>query len=209
MPIITEIKLQKSKIRANIYIDHNFCCGLNLNVIFQNKLKEGVEITAEKLLQIQTESEMNDAMEKALSLLERQKYSCLRLKTKLKEKGYMEPLIEEVIEKLKSYGYVDDFNFVKSYVSSNPSKSKREIEKSLLVKGIRKEIIEQYFLELDEPIDEQAKCDIQAEKYMRRKEKSDTVAKKLLQHLLYKGFSFEQARNSVKKFTKEEFDAYD
>lgn len=209
MPVITEIKLQKSKTRANIFIDHNFCCGLNLNVIFQHKLKEGVEISEAELLGIQTESEANEVMEKALSLLERQKYSCSRLKAKLKEKGYMEQLIDNTIEKLKSYGYVNDFDYVRSYVTSNPNKSKREVEKSLLARGIQRDVVEQYFYSLEEPVDEQLKCDSQAEKYMRRKEKNEAVAKKLLQHLLYKGFSFEQAKNSVKKFTKEEFDAYD
>ena len=102
MGIITDIKLQKSKARANIFIDHNFCCGLNLQTIVQNNLKNGTEITEAKLLEIQKESELLGATEKALSLLERQKYTSSRLKSKLKEKGYIDELIDEVIAKLKS-----------------------------------------------------------------------------------------------------------
>ena len=85
MAVITDIKLQKSKTRANIFIDHNFCCGLDLVTIMKNRLKVGVEITENRLLEIQKESEMSDATEKALSLLERQKYTTARLKAKLKE----------------------------------------------------------------------------------------------------------------------------
>ena len=209
MGIITDIKLQKSKTRANIFIDHNFCCGLNLQTIVQNNLKNGTEITEAKLLEIQKESELLGATEKALSLLERQKYTSSRLRSKLKEKGYIDELIDEVIAKLKSYGYVNNIDFIKSYIATYPNKSKREIEKNLLEKGVLKAEIIEYYDRLEITEDEQEKCDKIAEKYMRGKEKTDAIAKKLLSHLLYKGFSFTNARNSVQKCTSSEVDDYD
>ena len=128
---------------------------------------------------------------------------------KLKEKGYMDELVDEVIKKLTEYGYVNNADYIKSFVASNPNKSKREIERNLLQKGIRKEELTSYYDELDESEDEQEKCDRVAEKYMRNKERSEAIAKKLMSHLLYKGFSFSDAKNSVFKFTSSEVDDYD
>lgn len=209
MAVITDINLQKSKTRANIFIDHKFCCGLDLSTVVKNGLKKGMNISEERLLEIQKESEMSDATEKALSLLERQKYTKSRLKAKLKEKGYLEELVDEVINKLSEYGYVNNLDYIKSFVVSNPNKSKKEIEKNLILKGVTKEELNAFYEELDEPIDEQEKCDRVAEKYMRNKEKNSATAKKLMSHLLYKGFSFSNARISVEKFTSSEIDDYD
>ena len=209
MAVITDIKLQKSKKRANIFIDHNFCCGLDLVTIMKNRLKAGVEISESQLLEIQRESEMSDATEKALGLLERQKYTTVRLKAKLKEKGYLSELVDEVVEKLKGYGYLDNIEYIRSFVNSNPNKSKREVEKNLMAKGITRAEFDEYYSTIEDDDDEQIKCDNVAEKYMRNKEKTEEVAKKLMSHLLYKGFSFNNARNSVSKFTSKEVDAYD
>ena len=209
MAVITDINLQKSKKRANIFIDNKFCCGLDLTTVVKNGLKKGVEISESRLLEIQKESEMSEATEKALSLLERQKYTKSRLRAKLKEKGYMDELVDEVIDKLTEYGYVNNADYIKSFVSSNPNKSKKEIERNLLQKGIKKEELASYYEKIDEPEDEQEKCDRVAEKYMRSKERNEAVAKKLMSHLLYKGFSFSNAKNSVFKFTSSEVDDYD
>ena len=199
MAIITDIKLQKSKTRANIYIDHNFCCGLDLATILKNKLKVGSDITEEALLKIQKEAEMHEATEKALSLLERQKYTKQRLSLKLKEKGYMDELVEEVIEKLSGYGYVNNIDYIKSFIQSHPNKSRKEIERDLYAKGVSRNEIEEYYNLQEETASEQDKCDTVAEKYMKNKEKNEANAKKLLSHLMYKGFSYGDAKSSLSK----------
>ena len=59
---ITQITPQvKDKTRCNIYIDGRFYCGLTLEAAVKNRLKVGQSVTAERLAEIQLESEKQTA----------------------------------------------------------------------------------------------------------------------------------------------------
>ena len=63
--------------------------------------------------------------------------------TKLKEKGYSNLDIDETIDKLKEYGYINEENYAFSYIKSNINKkSKKIIKMELLQKGINKDIVD-------------------------------------------------------------------
>lgn len=199
MATITNITLQKNKSRANIFLNGEFVCGLNNITIVKNGLKIGTVIQKENLLKIYNESEMEGAYEKALSLLSRQKYTKKAIVDKLKAKGYDAEIIENVINKLAEYGYINDEDFVRSFVNCNTTKSRRAIEANLMQKGIKREVIKEVLEDSTTKESEREKCVLASQKYMKNKILDDSVAKKLKAHLMYKGFMFEDILYAIKQ----------
>ena len=199
MATITNITLQKNKSRANIFLNGEFVCGLNNITIVKNGLKIGTVIQKENLLKIYNESEMEGAYEKALSLLSRQKYTKKAIVDKLKAKGYDVEIIENVINKLAEYGYINDEDFAKSFVICNTTKSRRAIEANLMQKGIKREVIKEVLEDSTTKESEREKCVLASQKYMKNKILDGSVAKKLKEHLMYKGFMFEDILYAIKQ----------
>ena len=156
------------------------------------------KITENELNNLRIESDAEKAYEKALSLVERQKYTISRLKSKLLSKGFDEDVVNNVIKRLKEYGFVSDEDFAGSFIRSSTTKSKRELEQALYAKGIAGSVIEKALEE--ENIDDEKTAAILAEKFMRYKEPSKENINKLLAYLYRKGFSFSLAQNVAKKF---------
>ncbi len=209
MEIVTDVQLQKNKARANIFINGEFVCGLSTLVVVKNAIKVGKELSKQNLLILQKQSEEASAYEKALALLSRQRYTESALTKKLKEKQYSSEVIVSTIEKLKEYNYLSDSSFAKEFVMCNTTKSKKELQYKLMQKGIKKQDLDDAFEDIEfSEESEQAKCDAVASKYLRGKENIAGAEKKLLQHLVYKGFTFSQAKNSASKLLGVSVDEY-
>lgn len=79
---------------------------------------------------------------RAMSLLKDRDYTRKKLYEKLKANGYPDECIEEAVQYVSSYGYIDDKRYAENYVLSHmTSKSKRVIEQTLMLKGIDSDII--------------------------------------------------------------------
>jgi len=198
MAVITDLKLQKNKSRANVYLDNVFVCGLEVSTIAQNYLKIGTEISQLELEKIQLESEVERAKEKALSLLERQKYTKKQLRTKLSSKGYLPNVIDEAITKLEEYGYISDTDFAESFLRSTSTKSKKEIMFALKSKGVNDKVISEV-LE-DSKINEEDTISRLAEKFMKYKEPNVENKKKMIAYLYRKGFDLSLINSVASKF---------
>jgi len=202
--VITELKMQKNKSRANVYLDGVFVCGMEVATIMQNHLKVGTEISKLKLEELQAESEVETACEKALTLLERQKYTKSQIRTKLKMKGYLQQTIEKVIEKLENYGYISDQDYAESYVRSVSNKSIKELKYSLIAKGVKEDLVEKILEEQE--IDEAETIKKLAEKFMRYKENTKENKNKLIQYLYRKGFKYSQITSVVSGVDIDDFE---
>lgn len=196
MSKITDISIQKNKERANLFLDEKFFCGLSCETIVKSGLKIGQDIEKEELEKIQLESEGKRCFEAALKLLERRPYSETKIKTKLKEKGYLDDTIVESIKKLKEYHYLDDFALANTIVKSYKGKSKKELQQKLFSYGIYGKAQEEVLCELNE-ISEETACKAAAEKHAKRKEKTKENMIKTMKYLVTKGFSFGLAKRQA------------
>lgn len=194
MARISDIKSQKKGDRVNIYIDGRFCCGMQVETVIKNKLKIGSEIEVSRLEQLQYESEKNKIFSKALSLIDAKPYFEAEIREKLKKRGYLPSIIEETIEKLKEYKFVDDAELAKTFVSSQKNRSRREIVYKLKNKGVSNAIISS----LDRG-DEFESCLAVCEKYSRHKERTVENRQKTMRYLVSKGFDFETSRRCLEK----------
>ena len=113
---ITAITPQiKDKRRCNIYIDGRFCCGLTLETTVKNRLKVGQSISPEHLAEIQMESEKNTAFDKALNFLSATRKTEKQVREYLSGKGYLSAVADYVVEKLRSYNFLNDGEYAEAY----------------------------------------------------------------------------------------------
>lgn len=89
--------------------------------------------------------DFENAKQKAIKFIGISKKTEYEVKQKLYRLGYNQEITDMVISYLLNIGYIDDIDYVKSYIKQNERFMKYsifEITQKLLQKGIKKDIIE-------------------------------------------------------------------
>ncbi len=150
---ITAIEEQKkNKRRLSVFIDGEFSFGADFYTILSNHLKEGDEITEEKLALIKATSVFEDAKSYAANLVSSRSYTVKAMREKLATHIGDEETIEKTIAFLKEYKLLDDEDYAKRYAHDLIHLKKyglRQIRWKLKEKGIPQAIIEKTIEELD------------------------------------------------------------
>lgn len=130
---------------------------------------------------------------KALSLLNYMDRTESGLRQKLKEKSFDEDSVEQAIEYVKSFGYINDIGYAERYIlNKQDTKSRREIYASLSQKGISRDDIEQAMERCYESEHELAVIRRLCEKkHFVAEEATDEEKKRMYHYLLRKGFRSE------------------
>ena len=126
-------------------------------------------------------------------------------------RGATKPIVEEVIARLREYGYLDDSKFAQNYASLRLRErpiGRRRLQRDLWLKKVDKQTVESA---LDEVFDSTPEADLIdraiAERIrLRGKPQSREDAKKLFDHLLRQGFAFELVGEKVRALAKGEID---
>ncbi|MCL1954271.1 MAG: recombination regulator RecX [Firmicutes bacterium] len=181
----------KNKKRVNLYIDGNFCCGLETITVLKHNLIEGQIVDLDYLSQLQLESEKNTAFDKAIRYISIRMRSQLEIENYLKDKGYLQATIDYCIEKLLDYKYINDESFAKNYIASKGYKNgKRKLEYELHNFGIDKDIIDNCLDNLDS---HKSLLDLIEKKYRGDKQK-------IIEYCLGRGFVFSEIRQALDVF---------
>ena len=198
---ITSITAQaKDKTRCNVYVDGRFCCGLTIEAVVKNRLKVGQSVTPERLAEIQLESEKNTALDKALTHLSATRKTEKQIREFLQKKGYLPAVIEYVIEKLRSYGFLNDGEYAEAYVEQAAKrKGGRLIRMELRGKGVTDAEIDGALEGLDEQAEMQTALAL-LQKYMRGKTADVQTLQKAYRHLMGKGFSYDVAKEALSSY---------
>ncbi len=196
---ITAITPQvKDKLRCNIEVDGRFYCGMKLETVMQHRLKTGLSVSEEYLSVIQLESEKMTALDKALSFISLSMKTEKQIREYLKKKGYLAAICDFVIEKMRSYGYLDDGLYAKNYTeSAGKKKGKRLIAAELRQKGVSDAAIDEA-LSAFEGEEEGAKRVL--EKYLRNKELDVKTLHKAYGYLLSKGYGYDVAKRAIASY---------
>lgn len=200
MSIITKIEVQqKNKERVNLYIDDMFFSGINAEIVYELKLKKGDEVDKAKLEHLIYKESLSKAKNKAMSILNRRYISEKDLRQKLSD--YAPEIVDEVLDKLKEYGFIDDKSLALKIANDNSNLSRfgpNKIKQNLYKKGIGKDDIEEVLetISTDEQLDNAIY--LAQKKYDRIKgEDKRKIYQKLNQHLLYKGFSYDIVKKAI------------
>ena len=198
---ITEILPQtKDKSRCNIYLDGRFCCGLTLETVIKNRLKVGCIVSEERLAEMQLDSEKNTAFDKALTHLSATRKTEKQIRTYLSGKGYLPAVVDYVLEKLRSYNFVNDEEYAEVYVEQAVKrKGGRMIRAELRGKGVTDEAIDVALSTVDEETEIATATGI-LQKYMRGKTVDKESLQKAYRYLMSKGFSYDVAKSALSAF---------
>ncbi len=146
--------------------------------------------------------------QRAAKLLAAKQRSVAELRERLlQSRGGTTAMVEEVIARLREYGYLDDAKFAQSYASLRLRErpiGRRRLERDLSLKKIDKQTASVALDEVFEETPEEDLIDraIAKRVRLRGKPKSREDAKKLFDHLLRQGFGFELVSERVRSLLK-------
>ena len=208
MAIITKVEIQKNnKQKVNLFLDDQYYNRVYLDTCVKYGLKVGKNIDIEKLEEIIFESEINLATNMAIN------YAGSAIKTRkqisdfLKKKDFTEPIIKAVVGKMEEYKYIDDEQYVISYVNFYGGKyGISKLKNNLKNKGVSEKIIENYFEDNAEILSEKMEdlCTVLAIKKSKNLDMQDNKnIQKVMRFLLSRGFSFDEINHSIESIKKE------
>lgn len=203
---VTQLSSQKRDTsRANMYIDEEFFCGVSLNTLAKFNIYVGKEVEEKLLDEILVNELYNRFSDRAMSYISRSVKTEYQLRRYLKDLSFkkkdvwysdiqkekLEKIFNDVIKKLKEYGYVDDATFAEQFILSrikNRPRGKSILISELISKGVSKDISVQKVNELVE--DEfSVLVDTYRKKY--KEEKITMQDRKKIDFLRRKGFNWE------------------
>ena len=139
--IVSEI-VPFDKKRSKIYLDEEYAFLLYKGEIRQYCMEQGSELSEDVYEEILYTVLPKRAKLRAMNLLQKQDYTEKKLRDKLHDGCYPERCIDEAIEYVKSYHYIDDRRYATDYVQYYMSlRSRNRIEMDLMKKGITRELI--------------------------------------------------------------------
>lgn len=147
---VTQIQ-EVSKSRSKIFLDEEFAFVLYKGELRHYQIQQGEELSEEDYNTILNEVLPKRAKLRCMNLLKSKDYTEEQLKQKLRQGGYPKTVIEEALQYVSSYHYIDDLRYAVNYITCHEgSKSRRRIEQDLQTKGISKEILIQAFQEWED-----------------------------------------------------------
>ena len=200
---IQEISPLKSK-KYRILLEDGFSFVLYKGEKDRYSLEEGMELSEELWLEIRNGILAKRAKKRAMHLLEKMDRTEKQLRDKLTENGYPNDLVDEAVEYVKSYHYIDDRRYAENYIRyRQESKSRILLKNELLRKGISSQIIDEA-MEAEYQMDPRTLID----QWLKKKgysssEQDSEKERKIGQFLLRKGFSWEDIRSCMSRFEKE------
>lgn len=152
---------------------------------------------------------MKSALDTALTYLSRRALTHYELEIRLEKKGYSKAERQEAMERVESWGYVDDralaFSFAQARLMSS---SQKRVKQELLRRGIAPLLVEEVLEDVFEPEQELSQCINYAKKMWTQEERrwetsyqfkksyvhisrENFIKQKIGQKLVQKGYSLE------------------
>ena len=133
---------------------------------------------------------------RALNLLNTMGRTEAQLRQKLKQSNYPEEVIEIAMDYVKSFGYVNDFEYARSFIQNRKEKkSQKELYMLLSQKGIKNDILDMVF---EEYYDSDSSKEAIITILRKKKYNSDTATReetqKMYAFLTRKGFAYDDIR---------------
>jgi regulatory protein len=221
MPVITKISVQKNnKDRYSIFTDsgkgEEYAFSVDEDVLIKYQLTKGMELDDLSVTEILYQDDIRKAYNSALHYLSHRMRSEGEVREYLSKKEVPDPIIQEAVNRLYKYKFLDDVDFAKAFVRTqmNTTDKGPEIVKiGLKEKGINVKILEDAMLEY--PFELQVeKAERLASKFAlkNKKDSSRILKQKLEQFLIRKGYPFSviqlvMEESVTEKVVEEELDA--
>ena len=167
---------------------------------------------ARKQAKLTPEEMRKRTFERAVKLLAAKPRSISELRERLLQgRGTSKSTVDEVVERLREYGYLDDEKFAFSYASLKVKQrpvGRRRLAQDLKFKKVDKQVAEDALELVYTETSEEDLIDRAIEKRsrIRGRPSSRVEAKSLFDHLLRLGFEYELVSDKVRELLNEETD---
>jgi len=202
VPQITKITPQKSKKRVNIYLDHKFGFGLDLENYLKLGLKVEQDLSEKEIAEIVKKAEYQKTLDKLLLFSSLRPRSEREVANWFWRKKVHQSLHNKLIKKLKKLEILDDSKFASWWVKQRlefKNKSKRELISELYSKGIDKNTIEDVLSNFKVDDEKAAKKLISKKMYKWEKYELGVKNRKIGEYLSRKGFSWDVIKKIIKR----------
>ena len=188
-----------TKTRYKVYVDGQFAFVLYKGELSRYHIAEDSELEEKTYQSIRKEIILKRAKLRAMHLLNDMGRTESQLRTKLLRNDYPSYIVEEAIAYVKSFGYINDAEYTRSFIENRKEKkSKKEIYAALCQKGLPKDLIETALEECYADDDS-----IAAIEAIVRKKKFDPKStdykemQKMMGYLVRKGFRYDDIRQVI------------
>ncbi|MCR5785376.1 MAG: RecX family transcriptional regulator [Eubacterium sp.] len=162
-------------------------------------IKEGEGLSEQIFDEIVEKVLKKRAKKRAMSLLQKKDYTEDKLRFKLKEGYYFDEIIDETIDYLKEYGYINDIRYAEHFMELHGDEITLSDARLKLYKmGIRSETIDEVLANFEFSDEKNLILKIFEKRNFNPSQANEKETNKMIRYLISKGFSQKNIRDMLK-----------
>lgn len=201
---VVNINYSKSKEVFEVVFEDETKLLLNYNIFEKYKVSVDMDFSEDEILEMKYFSDIERAKSRAINYISGKLKTKYEVRLKLKENGFAEDVIDEVLDILEKEEYLNDKVYCEIFIEDKKKLNgygKNKIKSLLIQKGISKNIFEGFLneFEYDEEFDNALKMGIKKLKLLSNEEDNFKKKQKIINYLAYRGFGFDVINDVLKE----------
>ena len=201
---VVNINYSKSKEVFEVVFEDETRLLLNYNIFEKYKVSVDMDFSEDEILEIKYFSDIERAKSRAINYILGKLKTKYEVRLKLKENGFAEDVIDEVLDILEKEEYLNDKVYCEIFLEDKKKLNgygKNKIKSLLIQKGISKNIFEGFLneFEYDEEFDNALKMGIKKLELLSNEEDNYKKKQKIINYLTYRGFGFDVINDVLKE----------
>lgn len=201
---VVNINYSKSKEVFEVVFEDETKLLLNYNIFEKYKVSADMDFSENEILEMKYFSDIERAKSRAINYISGKLKTKYEVRLKLKENGFAEDVIDEVLDILEKEEYLNDKVYCEIFIEDKKKLNgygKNKIKSLLIQKGISKNIFEDFLneFEYDEEFDNALKMGIKKLELLSNEEDNFKKKQKIINYLTYRGFGFDVINDVLKE----------
>ena len=201
---VIKINYSKSKEVFEVIFEDETKLLLNYNIFEKYKVSVDMYFSENEILEMKYFSDIERAKSRAMNYISGKLKTKYEVRLKLKENGFAEDVIDEVLDILEKEEYLNDKVYCEIFIEDKKKLNgygKNKIKSLLIQKGISKNIFEDFLneFEYDEEFDNALKMGIKKLELLSNEEDNFKKKQKIINYLTYRGFGFDVINDVLKE----------
>ena len=193
---VVNINYSKSKEVFEVVFEDETKLLLNYNIFEKYKVSVDMYFSEDEILEMKYFSDIERAKTRAINYISGKLKTKYEVRLKLKENGFTEDIIDEVLDILENEEYLNDRVYCEIFIEDKKKLNgygKNKIKSLLIQKGISKNIFEDFLdeFEYDDEFDNALKMGIKKLNLLSNEEDNFKKKQKIINYLAYRGFGFD------------------
>ena len=193
---VVNINYSKSKEVFEVVFEDETRLLLNYNIFEKYKVSVDMDFSEAEILEMKYFSDIERAKSRAINYISGKLKTKYEVRLKLKENGFAEDIIDEVLDILEKEEYLNDRVFCEIFIEDKKKLNgygKNKIKTLLIQKGVSKNIFEDFLdeFEYDDEFDNALKMGIKKLNLLSNEEDNFKKKQKIINYLAYRGFGFD------------------